>query len=1328
MGGNVEGKEAAETAASTSAATTAASAAVGPSATTISSVSSTKANGSYKLGEVIDITVTFSEAVTVVGTPTITLETGASDQTVNYTSGSTTSVLTFQYTVQAGDTSSDLDYVATTSLTAGTTIKDAAGNDATLTLAAPGAAGSIANAKAIVIDTTAPAVSSVSSTKANATYTTGEVIDITVTFTEAVTVVGTPTITLETGASDQTVNYTSGSTTSVLTFQYTVQSGDISSDLDYVATTSLTAGTSIKDAAGNDATLTLAAPGAANSLGANKALVIDAVPPVTTASPTAKTFPSNNFVQNTQGTIDWGNTAAGAPTDDAMSYACTFDLVIDGAVAAGAACSTLTGTVNFDTGTGILTWTTNRTVWGSFEIKVIGTNVRGSSSSIVVADVREAYSTTNLLLDIEAMFSNRSYAQTSGATWYDLTTNACHGSLNGSLSSAWAGAGTAANPYHLPFDGTGDYVALGSSLNPITNLAFDMWLSPGSIATANKTILTTGGGAGNGFELKQSGTGDTSKLEFTVGSKAYTDLVLADNPYSYFKLDETAGAVLDDVGSVNFDGGIGNSYTMNETGALTDSTKAIYFNGDGGGRAEISSVSSHSFIQNTGIFSLEAWVKTFAYNSNNATTDGWFMGNANSDALKGFNFMYSTLNADHFYTISVKNGLGGSSICHLNTGVDSMTDNNWHHVIATGDGTQCKIYLDGTLKNTAAFTAALASGDSSNTIYLAAIGGATATYKFKGWLDEVAIYNYTLSYQQIKNHYNMGKYATWPENRYMALGPESYWRLNETSIATAVTDKTVEANNGTYGSAVQLNHTGALDPSNSSGPADDPDTAAYFDGTVNGYVSNVGTVSDFSFVSSTGQFTVVAWARQYAYTHGDYESIICNTTAGAEKGVTVQYNYTTDTYYSFFANGTNNVTASAPSAISDNNWHQIVAVGNGSTLTVYKDAVAGTPQALPAPAAGDATNLLTIGANNGGTYPFKGWLDEVAIFRRALTATEISALYASSKYHVCRTSETLADNLWYHVTGFWSGTVAELYVNGKKECKVTPGTTFTPSTDLTLGATAAAANEWTGKVGSVRAYETASSASVSSNYAASSDKYRTTPVGNIVTDNLKIHLDAANAKQGQLPFSNGCAASDLKWFNSGSGTFNAILWLFTACGADSGWLGDGSVGSPYQLAFNSDGTRDMVRISNYSSGAGKSFTMEYWLKDSPKIVSDYLFDTTNSLLHRTCLMWDDNGPQSVSYYNGTNYQLTATPHDSAWRHVVFTIDESSSTVTLYFNGSYINSASGVFTATIGNDIYLGNFFRGSMAVFRLYEGVLTPAQVSQNCNAQKARFSGATCN
>ena len=71
---------------------------------------------------------------------------------MNYTSGSGTATLTFRYTVQAGDTSRDLDYLGTTALLLnGGTLRDAAGNNALLTLPAPGTAGSLGTNKNLVI-------------------------------------------------------------------------------------------------------------------------------------------------------------------------------------------------------------------------------------------------------------------------------------------------------------------------------------------------------------------------------------------------------------------------------------------------------------------------------------------------------------------------------------------------------------------------------------------------------------------------------------------------------------------------------------------------------------------------------------------------------------------------------------------------------------------------------------------------------------------------------------------------------------------------------------------------------------------------------------------------------------------------------------------------------------------------------------------------------------------------------------------------------------------------------------------------------------------------
>ena len=78
-----------------------------------------------------------------------------------------------------GHTSSDLDYKATSSLALnGGTIKDAALNNATLTLASPGATNSLGDNKALIVDTSVPTISSVSLNSANS--------ELTVTFAEGV--------------------------------------------------------------------------------------------------------------------------------------------------------------------------------------------------------------------------------------------------------------------------------------------------------------------------------------------------------------------------------------------------------------------------------------------------------------------------------------------------------------------------------------------------------------------------------------------------------------------------------------------------------------------------------------------------------------------------------------------------------------------------------------------------------------------------------------------------------------------------------------------------------------------------------------------------------------------------------------------------------------------------------------------------------------------------------------------------------------------------------------------------------------------------------------
>jgi hypothetical protein len=235
-------------------------------APTITNVSSDKANGTYTTGEVIDIDVTFSEAVTSTGDVTVTLETGDTDRTCTFSVSATTTG-TCNYTVQAGDTSSDLTVSSISGTIADASLNAMSNFVPTTNLAAN---------KAIVIDTTAPTVTSVSSDKANGTYLVGEVIDIDVTFSEVVTSTGSVTITLETGDTDRTCTFTvTASATG--TCNYTVTSGDTSSDLTVNSISGTISDTAL-NAISNFVPVT--------NLAANKALVIDAlVPSVSIFSP-----------------------------------------------------------------------------------------------------------------------------------------------------------------------------------------------------------------------------------------------------------------------------------------------------------------------------------------------------------------------------------------------------------------------------------------------------------------------------------------------------------------------------------------------------------------------------------------------------------------------------------------------------------------------------------------------------------------------------------------------------------------------------------------------------------------------------------------------------------------------------------------------------------------------------------------------------------------------------------------------------------------------------------------------------------------------------------
>ncbi len=213
--------------------------------TSVRQVLTSPSSGTELAGNTITLTVDFSAAVTVTGTPTLTFNDGG---TATYVGGSGTNALAFSYTVGASDGSVSALAITQVNLPGGATIKDGSGNAADLTNA-------LTTFWNLAIDQSSPGptLSSIAESPSTGDLNAGNTVTLTLNYSGAVTVAGgTPTLTLNDGG---TATYTGGSGTSALTFSYTVGAGQNTASL--AATAVNLNGATLKDGSGNAASLSL---------------------------------------------------------------------------------------------------------------------------------------------------------------------------------------------------------------------------------------------------------------------------------------------------------------------------------------------------------------------------------------------------------------------------------------------------------------------------------------------------------------------------------------------------------------------------------------------------------------------------------------------------------------------------------------------------------------------------------------------------------------------------------------------------------------------------------------------------------------------------------------------------------------------------------------------------------------------------------------------------------------------------------------------------------------------------------------------------------------
>jgi hypothetical protein len=245
-------------------------------------------NKSYSTSEGLFFDIEFSEAVNITGTPKLAINLNTGVVYANYFSGSGSKIIKFRYIVNFSEF--DNDGIALNS-----PLNNSSGDiigvntiAANLSFTAPDASSIFVNDSS---DTTAPTIISVTP-PSNDTYTAGENLDFTATWSENVTISGSPRLTLDIGGVTRYATYQAGlSSSTVSIFRYTVVNPDL--DLNGISVSPNLAlnSATIQDASLNNAQLTFSAPN-------TSAVLIDANAPTisSVAAPSDATYYAGNVL------------------------------------------------------------------------------------------------------------------------------------------------------------------------------------------------------------------------------------------------------------------------------------------------------------------------------------------------------------------------------------------------------------------------------------------------------------------------------------------------------------------------------------------------------------------------------------------------------------------------------------------------------------------------------------------------------------------------------------------------------------------------------------------------------------------------------------------------------------------------------------------------------------------------------------------------------------------------------------------------------------------------------------------------------------------------
>jgi hypothetical protein len=226
-------------------------------------------------------------------------------------------------------------------------------------------------------------------------------------------------------------------------------------------------------------------------------------------------------------------------------------------------------------------------------------------------------------------------------------------------------------------------------------------------------------------------------------------------------------------------------------------------------------------------------------------------------------------------------------------------------------------------------------------------------------------------------------FATYTE-AVLADNPIHYYPLDETSGTTAADLGSLALAGGTYTGGFTLGQAAAT-----TGLG----RCVRLDGAP-------GTLIDLGLFHAGDSITVEAWANldPTANNNPSYHAIVARWDGSYE--LDFAPGDIGNMVVKRDGNGFGLAAASTPSARGQ--WHHLVGVFSGGTVTIYVDGVKGSEQTIGGVLqdAGPSPDRVMIGATrtgSAGSFNFKGLIDEVAIYDTALTPAQIRAHFRASQ-------------------------------------------------------------------------------------------------------------------------------------------------------------------------------------------------------------------------------------------------------------------------------------------------------------------------------------------